>query len=305
MKKNIYTNTIESIKAPESLINHSISQLKETDTKSVIIIKKQSKRTPLKFASIIAATLVILVAIGTVTFTKQSKVEHPFIITADAEEITPETYIKFGDTVNLGGYADYILHGYLDENRDFIQTDNYVDLMWVMEEFNVGINCEGENIESITYKAINGCLSYKQGYSGLLDVTMLTTEEIEKYNATGSIDNFQWASACTFDYNDQPRATYTEQTGFEILEDAVDGTVPLRIAFCFEFKEGECVLPMGEEYHVNTNPAFQKEFNEHADEFGLEVTANFKDGTSATKTLKFRCENNGNQIYLSTIEDIS
>lgn len=93
-EENIYTNSIENIKAPESLINQSISKLTETDTESVIIIKKQSKRTPLKFSSIIAATLVILVAIGTVTFSMQNKIEHPFIITVGAEEITLTPILK-------------------------------------------------------------------------------------------------------------------------------------------------------------------------------------------------------------------
>ncbi len=305
MKRNLYTNAVKNITAPERLINNSIAKLSDADTESEVIVMKSKSCKPLKFASIIAATLVILIAIGAFAFTSKPKTEHPFILTVGAEEITPETYIKFGNTVNLGDYANFTMHGYLDENNEFVQTDNYVDLNYVTKEFNVGINCEGEDIESITYKAINGCLSYKPDYSGLLNVTELTAEEIEKYNATGSIDSFKWASACTFDYNDQPRATYTEQTGFEIPEDGVDGTVPLRIAFRFEFEEGECVLPIGEEYHVDTNPTFQKEFNQHADEFGLEVTANFKDGTSTTKTLKFKCDNDANHLYLSATEDIS
>ena len=305
MKRNLYTNHIENIKAPESLVNKSIARLSTYQTESEVIMIKPKSHKAFKFASIIAATLVILIGVGIFTFSDKETVEHPFILTVGAEEITANAYIKVGNTTNLDYFQNITLHGYLDENRNFVQTDNFADLNDVSKEFNVGINCEGENIESVTYKAINGCLAYQEDYPGLIKITPLTTDEIMKYDATGSYNKFKWASDCTFDYNDQPRATYTELTGLEVPADAVDGTVPLRILFHFEFEEGEYVLPIDEEYNVDSDHAFQKEFNEHADEFGLYVTANFKDGTSTTKTLRFKCESDDYHLYLSAMEDIS
>lgn len=303
MKKNIYTNSIENIKAPESLINQSISKLTETDTESVIIIKKQSKRTPLKFSSIIAATLVILVAIGTVTFSMQNKIEHPFIITVGAEEITPDAYIEISDTLDIYENAEYILHGYLDENRNFIKTDNNVDLLWIAKTFNIGINCVGEEIENVNYKAINGYLSYKEDFDGITKVTPLTTDEVNKYNATSPHYNFKKASECTFDYNNQPRSIYnTKPSELEQSDNLRDGTIPLRITFNIEFKEGECVVPIDDDNCINSKPAFKDGFNQHAEKFGLKITANFKDGTSTTKTLKFKCEINSNKLSLYAIE---
>ncbi len=305
MKRNLYTESIEKIKAPERLINKSISQLSTASAESEVIIMKPKPRKAFKIASVIAATLVILIVLGAVTFIDTQKTEHPFILTVGAEEITPDAYIKFGDTVNIDNSSNYILHGYINENHDFVQTDNYADIMWVRKEFNVEINCEGENIESITYKAINGYLSYYKYYPGLIEATPLTTDEVNKYNATGSYNNFKKASDCTYEYNNQPKSANPDTENLEKPSNGVDGSIPLRISFSFDFKEGEYVVPMGENYHIDTNPTFQKEFNEHADEFGLEVRANFKDGTSTTKTLKFKCESNDNRLYLCAIEDIS
>jgi len=281
-------------------------QISNTDADNAPIIVMPKAHKPLKFVSVIAAALSIVITLCSFIFFDTSKTSHTFILTAGAEEITSDAYIEISDTLDIDKNAEYILHGYLDENRNFIKTDDNADLLWIAQTFNIGINCVGEEIESVNYKAINGYLSYKEDFEGITKVTPLTTDDVNKYNATSPHYNFKKASECTFDYNNQPRSIYdTKPSEQEQSDNLRDGTIPLRITFNIDFKEGECVVPIDDDNCINSKPAFKDGFNQHAEEFGLEMTANFKDGTSTTKTLKFKCEINANKLYLYAIEKIA
>ena len=56
------------------------------------------------------------------------------------------------------------------------------------------------------------------------------------------------------------------------------------------FEEGEHEVFIEKNKH-DESPLFENEFNSNADDYELNITANFKDGKSVTKTLKFKCEN--------------
>ncbi|MBQ7386245.1 MAG: hypothetical protein IJW04_07035 [Ruminococcus sp.] len=311
MKRNLYTNSIEKIKAPNGLVEKSINTLYGAENHNEVFIMNKNKHFKLKLTAAIAASLVLVFVLSMVMFkdngespTPDSKpVSHPFILSVNAadspedtstmDEINKDAYVKINKIKNFGqGFGTTTKY---NENGDYL----YDEIFEVLKEFTLELDCSGENIETVTYTAHNTYLSYKPTYAGLKEAVDLTEAEREKYKAYTSFDGFGWASSCTFDYNCQPKSTLT----IELPEDSLDGTIPLRIAFNFELEEGKYTTTSRDDADVKT--IFEEEFNARSDQYALDVTANFADGTSTTKTLKFKCESDSEHLYLSAIEDIS
>lgn len=311
MKTNSYTKSIEKIKAPNNLIEKSIKELYDTEINNEVIIMKKSKHFKLKLTSAIAASLVLILILSMIIFKDNSEtltsgntpVSHPFMISVQAadspddtsimDEINKDTYVKINRIKNFGqGYGATVSQ---NENVEY----KYEEIFEISKEFTLELECRGENIETITYTPHNTYLSYMPSYAGLTEAIALTEEERDKYNAYTSFGGFGWASSCTFDYYCQPKSTLT----FELPEDGLDGTIPLRIAFYFELEDGKYTKISPDD--IKLKSIFEEEFNIRSNDYSLDVTANFKDGTSTTKKLKFKCENDGTHLYLCAIEDIS
>ncbi len=286
MKDNLYTHSIDKIKAPENLLDKSLYRMRSADCESEVIVMKNPKRKIIKLTSAIAAVLAVTIGIGTIYFTTGKDTKHPFMLTANASEITPETYIEVGELQAFSGTSHYRTHGYMDDNKKYHLIDNNEDLLFSGKEFNIDMKCSGEDIESITYTANNSYLTYAPDYEGLTDCVSLTDEEMEKYWASGSTNNFVQASSCTYAYDKQPQS----RLDFEVPEDTVDASYPLRIVFTVFFEEGECVIANDKNQKSKESKIFAEKFNANADDYSLDITANFKDGTKTTKTLNFRCE---------------
>lgn len=286
MKDNLYTHSIDKIKAPSKLLNKSLCRMRSFNNKSEVTVMKHPKRKIIKLTSAIAAVLAVTIGFGTIYFTTEKNAEHPFMLTANAAEITPETYIEVGELQSFSGTSHYRTHGYMDKNQMYHLTDNNEDLLFSGQEFNIDMKCSGEDIESITYTANNSYLTYAPDYEGLIDCISLTNEEMEKYWASGSTNNFVQASSCTYAYDKQPQS----RLDFEVPEDSVDASYPLRMVFTVFFEERECVIANDKNQKNTEHKIFAEKFNENSDDYSLDVTANFKDGTKTTKTLTFRCE---------------
>ncbi len=288
MKDNLYTQSIDNIKAPYSLVDKSLNRMRSADNESEVIVLKNPKRKIIKLTSAIAAILAVTIGLGTIYFTVGNNTEHPFMLTANAAEITPETYIEIGKLQAFTGSSHYKANTYIDrQGNTVVVNENGADeLLTSGQEFNLDMKCTGEDIESITYTANNSYLTYAPNDEGLIDCISLTDEEMEKYFASGSSNNFVQASSCTFAYNNQPQS----RIDFEVPEDSVDASYPLRIVFTVFFDEGECLIKPDKNQKFNEAKAFAEKFNANADDYSLDVTANFTDGTKSTKTLTFRCE---------------
>ena len=293
MKNNIYKNTIESITAPKTLVDEAVQKLNDADGTSEVIAFEKPKRRMVKFTAVAAAVLALIVGLNFIPFgdNKQDN-EHNFVITAGAAEIKPDTYITLG---NLEESNETGLFRYLDEEL------KKVSVLELGREYNVDIQCSGENIESITYTMNNGYLRFDPDFNGLIDFTDVEKDVTDEY----VVSYPNWASSCTYDYNNQPRSFWdAEEMGFEIPEEGFDGSVPLRMCVRFKFEEGEVVRIFDEEDYVNLDDVVYSEFNAHADEYSLDVTANFTDGTQVTKTLKFMCDDSMTQLQLLVTEVI-
>ncbi|MBQ4128168.1 MAG: hypothetical protein IJD68_00175 [Ruminococcus sp.] len=288
MKDN-YKNAIRSITAPDSLIENAIENMQNAKTEACAVEKP--KHTAIKFTSAVAAVLALIIGLNFIPFgANKPDGEHNFVITVGAAEITPETYISLG---NLEESNESALFRYLDEDL------KKVSVLELGREFNVDIQCSGENIESITYTANNGYLRYDPSFSGLIDFTEVREDVSSKY-----VVHFpDSATSCTYDYNNQPRSFWdVDEMGFEIPEDGFDGTVPLTMCVRFKFDEGEHVYTLDDEDYVDLDDVVYNEFNLHADDYSLDVTANFTDGTQVTKTLKFMCDDSMTQLQLLVTE---
>ena len=241
MKRNLYTQDIEKIKAPDELVEKSINTLYGAVNNNEVFIMRKNKHFKLKLTSAIAASLVLVLVLSIVMFKDNGKsptpdsnpVSHPFILSVQAadslgnsstmDEISKDTYVKINRIKNFGqGYGATVSQ---NENVEY----EYEEIFEISKEFTLELECSGENIETITYTPHNTYLSYKPNAPGLTEAITLTEEERLKYNAYTSYDGFGWASSCTFDYYCQPKSTLP----FELPEDGVDGTIPLRIAFNF------------------------------------------------------------------------
>ena len=293
MKHNTYMNTIGSITAPKNLVDEAVQKLNDAESTNEVLTFEKPKRRMIKFTAVVAAVLALIIGLNFIPFSGiKPDSEHNFVITAGAAEITPDTYITLG---NLEESNETGLYRYLDEEL------KKVSVLELGREYNVDIQCSGENIESITYTVHNGYLRFDPDFNGLIDFTQVDEEITDKY----IVSYPDWASSCTYDYNNQPRSFWdVEEMGFEIPEDGFDGTVPLRMCVRFEFEEGEIVRTFDDEDYVNLDDVVYEEFNAHADEYALDVTANFTDGTQVTKTLKFICDNSMTQLQLLVTEVI-
>ncbi|MBQ2943456.1 MAG: hypothetical protein IJD93_01970 [Ruminococcus sp.] len=308
MKDNLYTQTIKHIKAPANLIEETVKAMQSVNTESEVI-SMRNKRT-FKFASVIAAALALIITFGAVSLSIGDNSEHNFILTVGAaqatddeatvDEITKEAYINVGELKGFSDAGTSLHKKQYDENGNVYYNMYEGELISLSEEFTVDMTCTGENIESVTYTAHNGFLTYDENYVGLKNAIKVTENGVEKIGGT---NGYKWAYSCTFDYNNQPKSSWDKSTVVFEDEDVVDGTIPLRMAFELEFEAGEYYVKIDKSTGAwDVDDIFEKEFNAKADDYALDVTANFKDGTTATKTLKFKCVNEDNQLYMYAIE---
>lgn len=292
MKDNLYTKTMENIKAPKTLVDNTIEQMREAGENSTVIVFEKPKRRALKFVSAIAAVLALVIGLSVIPFGDSKNADdtqHNFVLKVGAAEITPETYISLGFLESSFESGHFLI----DQ-----ETGEHI-VIAASKEFSVDIQCSGEDIESVTYTANNGYLQYDPNFNGLINSVDLSNEEKERYNAGASSNGSIQASSCTFDYYNQPRSLWDpEVTGFEIPEDSIDSTVPLRVAYTMFFDREENVVVPYIDGFADSDDVFYSEFNAHADEYSLDVTANFADGTQVTKTLKFMCDNSMTQLQL-------
>lgn len=283
MKNNLYTKTISDIKAPQSLIDSTMEKLLDTKPQGEVTLKEKRPHRGLKFTFAVAAVLALVIGLNLIPFGGKNTpdTEHSFVIKVGAAEITPDVYVEVGVLDNSGGGAEFLVIEE-NENNDFGMDGTYnvmsINRIFYPHEFNL----TGENIESVTYTANNCYLAYDTLFDGIVDVQVISEEKLEKEHRIHYYNSYGWAKNCTLDYKKQQLS----------IESRKWHTVPtIGVEFFFKFEEGELVMETHGENYIDTELLFEETFNAHADEFSLDITANFSDGVSVTKTLKFQCKN--------------
>ncbi|MDO4748226.1 MAG: hypothetical protein Q4A12_03510 [Eubacteriales bacterium] len=306
MKNNLYTEHIQKIKAPDSLIENTIEAMREAD--SVEQTQDKPKRVALKLTGIVAAMLALIIGLSFIPFGNGNVTngEHNFVITVGAAEITPDVYVEVGELVNYGSGASFkeigedknsnLWDGEEHDETAYDLNDENVDVpddMWISGMYHLigmqrmfmpqNLNIQGENIESITYSVKNCRLVYDDKFEGVIDADTLSDKDLVS-NGEPVIryyNGYKWAKSCTFDYKIQQES---------IQSGKWQGTPKFGLEFAMTFEEGEHEVFIEKNKH-DESPLFENEFNSNADDYELNITANFKDGKSVTKTLKFKCKN--------------
>ena len=289
MKKNIYTDGISRIKASDELIKKGIENIRGSEVRDEVINlnSAKAKRIWMKPLGLIAASLAIIIGLGSVSvFSKDESVKNPFILTANAEELNNDTYIQVGklECQGNGGAMRF-------ENGSF-------KLQEIGANFDFNIECVGENIESVTYSADNTCLYIKGDYEGVIDYEALTMEQLmDGKDINTHRSGYKRVNACTFDYDMQPQGDTKGINSGELQEE-----IPLCGSFLIEDFIGVYEFePTSRDFDVRD--IFIEEFNKSAENFTVDVTANYTDGSTLTKTMQFQCQKteDGNDICLSAM----
>lgn len=289
MKDNLYARTMENMKAPQKMIDNTIEQIKEAGENSTVIAFEKPKRRALKFVSAVAAVLALIIGLSVIPFGDSKNaddIEHNFVLKVGAAEITPDVYVEIGELSEFGSGASFKPIDQEAATKDL--EDGNVEWRGEYYVMSVGrffmpheLNVQGNNIESITYATNNCRLAYDSQFEGILNVEEMLNEELSNGVGIHYYNKYLWAKSCTFDYQSQLDS---------IASGKWRGIPKIGVEFAFEFEEGEHTVFIEDDLTSET-PLFVQEFNAYADEFSLDITANFSDGVSVTKTLKFSCEN--------------
>lgn len=289
MKKNIYTEGIDKIKASDELIQKGIESIKEYEARGEVINlnSAKAKKIWIKPLCVIAASLAIIIGLNSIgIFSKAESVKNPFVLTANAEELNNEAYIRIGK-LDYNNYSTYWRH---------ISPETGYRLGFFDVNFDLNLECVGENIESVTYSSGNSRIYFKEeevwhGFSA-----NFSAESIEAHKSdTAYFDWYNEEDTYTFDYDKQP---YMVNEG---VDSEVENT-PLSVAFSTETAEDEDISIMGPDGYEMSR-AFIKAFNRYAENLSVDITATYTDGSTLTKTLKFKCEvlEDEELLYLSAI----
>lgn len=165
MRKNQYTETIDSIKAPDKAVQKAVDVIQNQNSKKEIFSMNQK----LRFTGICAASLAVVLAVGgavsiyssqptsnsgiqtSVSSTADSSAsKNSFVLTVNAAELTHEgTIATSSDGMNSADIHTSKFSGItLSEGDDGI---GYVLPM--------PVSCKGENIKSVTYSVDFGAIS--------------------------------------------------------------------------------------------------------------------------------------------------
>ena len=150
MRKNLYTETVNSIKVPDKSVERAIEAVQnEKINQKEKIIYMNSK---IKFGGMIAASLAAVIAIGGAVGVFNSNNKNSFVISANAAEITEANSAAI-DVSQTNG----ISYGEGDD-----------DISFNME---IPLSCKGNNIETVTYSVDTGAISvnYYKGTNPIID----------------------------------------------------------------------------------------------------------------------------------------
>lgn len=291
MKKNIYTDGISRIKASDELIQKGLESIRGNEVKEEVINFKtaKSKRNWIKSLGALAASLAIVIALGSVgIFTEKESSKNPFVLTANAEELNNESYIQIGKLECQGRGSAMVQ---VDKESDPMLTETGAI-------FDFNIECVGENIESVTYSADNTCLYIIYDHKGVIDYVPLTMEQfMDGKDVDTHRGGYRRVNACTFDYDMQPQGD-----GKPIKPEEYAEKIPLCGSFKLQELEG-VYIPNFDTADFDITNVFIEEFNKRAQDFTVDVTANYTDGSTLTQTIQFKCQKteDGEDICLSAM----
>ena len=285
MKKNIYTDAVSKISAPEQVLAKGLESIRGAElTKEVINMKEaKAKKKWVKPLGAIAAVLAVVIGLNAVGSFREKEgntiVRNPFVLTAYAQELNTESYVKIGDIKMNTGYLEYT-----------VDKDGTERINQVIPTFEFDVVCEGEGIKDITYSTSTGTFLLDDRDEAVLDYSVLTEEDEEKFGSF-TVGERKSVSSCVLAYKE--KAT----------DEADIVSTPLFIAFKIqdakEMHEADMQKYGGGVTGNHVDSIAEALFNDSKYTYNAEITANFTDGSKITQTLEFKCDHDENGYYLA------
>ena len=286
MIDNKYTRTLSSISAPPKSIEKAIRTVYEINShntkKGKVTIMK--KRTWTAAAAGLAAVFAAVGIFGQSFYKQDAK--NSFIITANAQELKPDTEIVFGLINSGSGYG-----------REFDDTDR----LSISQFTALPIRCEGENIESVTYT-----LDSEYGYNTdqFLELAEKYKDIVQHYEPDDRI-GYRWlpysvpARSYTVAYEDQP---YFGTNGMALdgKKQSEEEPIPVVLITRFKIEPSLFGFENSDEWAEANNDLdfrypsewydiLQQLYEEDNNDSKIIVSVHYKDGTSETKTICLSC----------------
>ncbi len=280
MKKNIYTDAVSKISTPDEVLQKGLESIRGAETTNEVINFKEAKANRKWFKPIgaVAAALAVIIGINAVgTFREKegnTVVSNPFMITAYAQELNTESYVKIGDIKMNDGYLEYTID---DDGNERINQ--------VIPVFEFDVVCEGEGIKDITYSTTTGKFLVNDRDEAVLDYSELTKEDEEKFGRF-TVNERKSASSCVLASNDKATASTPLFITFKI-QDAK------------EMYEADMQKYGGGVTGNDIDAMAEALFNDSEYTYNADITANFTDGSKITHTLEFKCDHDENGYFLA------
>lgn len=276
MRKNIYTQTVQEIKAPERAVNRMLETAGNSKNKEKIIYMKNIRK------AVVAASLAAVLAVGGIFGISRmsslkpemsgAKTENSFVMTVNAAEINSSDYTVVND----------LPYSRPANNESRANAGFNVDFMNVIQ---------GEGIEDITYSINGGAFIITDEYAKkLIDGKKAIVNTAHK-------ENTKLYSEITVPYINQPDGDRNINNeiafllGSDFRKDDVEGVV--------QKYEDACAKYSGTDFD-DLNGAQIEEFRTKWENYcnfvlknnEITVKVRFKDGKTEIKKLEFRTEAN-------------
>ncbi|MEE0265860.1 MAG: hypothetical protein UD936_09570 [Acutalibacteraceae bacterium] len=276
MKKNIYTDELSKISTPDKVLAKGLESIRSAEpTDEVINFKEEkAKKKWFKPLGVVAAVLAVIIGLNTAGVFNIAE-RNPFILTAYAQQLNTESFVKVGCIKMSTGSLIYTVD---DDGNEMLDE--------ITPIFDFDVVCEGEGLKEVTYSTSTGRFLVNDSDEAVLDYSVLTDEEKEKLGSF-TVSGRKSASDCVVAYDDK----------------AVDSNTPLFIAFKIHDAKNMYEKNMksygGKISGNNIEAIAEALFNESEYTYNAQVTATFADGSKVTEILEFKCEHDENGYYLA------
>lgn len=199
MSKKSYKEVINNIKISDEAVEKAIKNAKPKNNGNIIQIKnnqiKFNKKTAIFMAASVAVvtSFVAIVVSNNIVYNKSTEtlVKNNFVLKSGSNKLDEDEFIELNHEFN-----PYTIN---------IESDS------AAAEFYLDLQCEGENIDTITYKAINGSFFVNKESNMFLDKVSCDYHKdyytLDKYS--------EECSSYTVKYNNQPNTIKNHTDGYE------------------------------------------------------------------------------------------
>ncbi len=257
MNKRSYAQFMSEIKTPDTAVEKAIAGMNESDTETAVLSIKPKRRGYLSVAATTAVLCLVLIA-GIIYYPFGTEKENVFVINAGAAVVNNFEPVKLGELK-----CEFSSLGLCFNDA------NELTGVTMCENLKFPIFCKGENIESVTY-SVKG-----KGYFAVSDSDAhFSGKQYYKEPAVSVFAGEETVGSFTTEFSDHAQdvklCLFTSAWGADFCN---------AYNFLVDAKKGEMIFGKGFDYQQMYYDLFT------ADEYCIEITAKFEDGTTQTKTL--------------------